>query len=366
MEMAIIDRAFQEGWIEPQIPERLTGFTVAVAGSGPAGLAAAQQLTRAGHTVAVYERSDRPGGLMRYGIPDFKLGKHHLDLRLSQMQAEGTRFRTGLEIGRDITWEELSVRYDAVVVAIGSTRPRDLPIPGRDLDGVMFAKPFLEQANVVASGRMVAGRVTAADKHVIVIGGGDTGSDCVGTSLRQGARSVTSLEILPQPPPSRPDHQPWPVFPQVFKTSSSHEEGGERLYAVTALSLGGHDGHVESLHLADAVRSASGGFEPVEGSERVVPADLVLIAMGFTGPEAGPLCDQLGLELTPRGALSRDTNYATARDGVFVAGDAGRGQSLVVWAIAEGRACAAAVDAYLQGSTELPSPVTALEAPLSL
>ncbi|MDR3360020.1 MAG: glutamate synthase subunit beta [Bifidobacteriaceae bacterium] len=366
LEMAITDRAFEEGWIVPQAPERLTGHTVAVVGSGPAGLAAAQQLTRAGHTVAVYERADRPGGLLRYGIPDFKLGKHHLDLRLSQMQAEGTRFRTGVEIGRDISWDDLSVRYDAVVVAIGATVPRDLPLAGRELAGVMFAKPFLEQANVVASGRMVAGRVTAADKHVVVIGGGDTGSDCVGTSLRQGARSVTSLEIMPRPSVERPPHQPWPVFPQVFKTSSSHEEGGERLYEVTSLEFLGSDGQVEAITLADAVRSATGGFEAVAGSERRLPADLVLIAMGFTGPEAASLEAQLGLALTPRGALARDAGYATAKEGVFVAGDAGRGQSLVVWAIAEGRACAAAVDAYLQGATELPSPIPASEAPLSL
>jgi glutamate synthase (NADPH/NADH) small chain len=366
LEMAITDRAFAEGWITPQIPERLTGHTVAVVGSGPAGLAAAQQLTRAGHTVAVYERTDRPGGLLRYGIPDFKLGKHHLDLRLSQMQAEGTRFRTGVEIGRDISWDDLTVRYDAVVVAVGSTVPRDLSLPGRELAGVMFAKPFLEQANVVASGRMVAGRVSAADKHVVVIGGGDTGSDCVGTSLRQGARSVTSLEILPQPPAERPPHQPWPVFPQVFRTSSSHEEGGERLYEVTSLAFLGAGGQVEAISLADAVRSSAGGFEAVPGSERRIAADLVLIAMGFVGPEAGPLGEQLGLGLTARGAVERDAAYATAREGVFVAGDAGRGQSLVVWAIAEGRACAAAVDAYLQGGTELPSPIPATEAPLTL
>ncbi|MDR2347308.1 MAG: glutamate synthase subunit beta [Bifidobacteriaceae bacterium] len=366
LEMAVADRAFAEGWVEPRIPDRLTGYTVAVVGSGPAGLAAAQQLTRAGHTVAVYERADRPGGLLRYGIPDFKLGKHHLDLRFSQMQAEGTRFRTGVEIGRDIAWDDLAVRYDAVVVAIGATVPRDLPLPGRDLAGVMFAKPYLEQANVLASGRMVAGRVNAEDKHVVVIGGGDTGSDCVGTALRQGAASVTSLEILPAPPSKRSEDQPWPVFPQVFRTSTSHEEGGERLFAVTALEFLGASGKVEALELADAVRSPSGGFAPAEGTLRRLPADLVLIAMGFTGPEADPLASQLGLELTARGALARDASYATAREGVFVAGDAGRGQSLVVWAIAEGRACAAAVDAYLQGSTDLPAPIPATEAPLSV
>ncbi|MDR2380605.1 MAG: glutamate synthase subunit beta [Bifidobacteriaceae bacterium] len=366
LEMAIVDRAFAEGWVTPQIPERLTGMTVAVVGSGPAGLACAQQLTRAGHTVAVYERADRPGGLLRYGITDFKLGKHHVDLRVSQMQAEGTRFRTGVEIGRDITWDELAVRYDAVVVAIGATTPRDLVLPGRELDGVVFAKPFLEQANVVASGRMVAKAVTARDKHVVVIGGGDTGSDCVGTSLRQGARSVTSLEIMAQPGTERPAHQPWPVFPQVFRTSSSHEEGGARLYGVTSLAFLGTDGQLEAIAVADAVRSPSGGFEPVPGTERRLAADLVLIAMGFSGPEAGSLEAQLGLGLTAGGALARSGGYATAKEGVFVAGDAGRGQSLVVWAIAEGRACAAAVDTYLQGSTDLPSPIPATELPLAL
>ncbi|MDR2373378.1 MAG: glutamate synthase subunit beta [Bifidobacteriaceae bacterium] len=366
IELAVIDRAFANGLVKPEIPQRATGLTVAVVGSGPAGLAAAQQLTRVGHTVAVYERADRPGGLLRYGIPDFKLGKHHVDLRLSQMQAEGTRFRTGVEIGRDISWEDLRQRYDAVVVAIGSTVPRDLPLAGRELAGVHFAKPYLEQANVVASGRMVAGQVSAKDKHVIVIGGGDTGSDCVGTALRQGARSVTSFEIMPQPPTERPPHQPWPVYPQVFKTSSSHQEGGQRLYEVTSLAFAGRAGRVESIQVADAARDASGRFEPVPGSERELPADLVLIAMGFTGPEAMSLVEQLGLELGPRGTLARDAAYATARDGVFVAGDAGRGQSLVVWAIAEGRAAAAAVDAYLQGSTELPSPIRATEAPIGL
>ncbi|MDR1798514.1 MAG: glutamate synthase subunit beta, partial [Bifidobacteriaceae bacterium] len=228
IEMAIVDKAFANGWVTPQVPQRITGFTVAVVGSGPAGLAAAQQLTRAGHTVAVFERADRPGGLLRYGIPDFKLGKHHLDLRLSQMQAEGTRFRTGVEIGKDIEWDELTQRYDAVVIAIGSTVARDLALPGRDLDGIHFAKRYLHQANVVASGRMVANQIKATNKNVIVIGGGDTGSDCVGTALRQGAKSVTSLEILPQPPATRPAGPPWPVYPQVFKTTSSQEEGGER------------------------------------------------------------------------------------------------------------------------------------------
>ncbi|MDR1824251.1 MAG: glutamate synthase subunit beta [Bifidobacteriaceae bacterium] len=365
IEMAIVDKAFAAGWITPQVPQRITGYTVAVVGSGPAGLAAAQQLTRAGHTVAVYERADRPGGLLRYGIPDFKLGKHHLDLRLSQMQAEGTRFRTGVEVGKDIEWDDLVQRYDAVVIAIGSTVPRDLPLPGRDLDGIHFAKRYLHQANVVASGRMVANQIRAAGKRVIVIGGGDTGSDCVGTALRQGAKSVTSLEILPQPPSARPDHQPWPVYPQVFRTSTSHEEGGERLYGVTSLEFLGSDGQLTGLRVADAAQ-VDGRFQAVEGTERELPADLIFIAMGFTGPDAGTAVGQLGLELGPRGTLVRDAGYATSQPGVFVAGDAGRGQSLVVWAIAEGRACAAAVDTYLQGSTELASPIPATAVPLAL
>jgi glutamate synthase (NADPH/NADH) small chain len=366
IELAIVDRAFAAGWIKPEIPARFTGLTVAVVGSGPAGLAAAQQLTRVGHTVAVYERDDRPGGLLRYGIPDFKLGKRHLDLRLSQMQAEGTRFRTGVEIGRDIGWEDLRQRYDALVVAVGSTIPRDLALPGRELAGIHFAKPFLEQANVVASGRMVANQVSAKDKRVVVIGGGDTGSDCVGTALRQGAKSVTSLEILPRPPAERPPDQPWPVYPQVFRTSTSHQEGGERIYGVTTLRFEGRGRRLESLAVADAVRSPGGGFQPVAGTERSLAADLALIALGFVGPESASLVEQLDLGLDARGNLRRDAAYATDKDGVFVAGDAGRGQSLVVWAIAEGRAAAAAVDAYLQGSTELPRPIRATETPISL
>jgi glutamate synthase (NADPH/NADH) small chain len=365
VEVSIIDRAFADGLVTPRIPTRLTGYTVAVVGSGPSGLAAAQQLTRVGHTVAVYERDDRIGGLLRYGIPDFKLGKGHIDRRMAQMEAEGTRFRAGVEIGRDIGWDELRQRYDAVVIAIGSTRPRDLTLPGRDLDGIHFAKPYLHQSNRVVAGEAVEGQVTATGKHVIVIGGGDTGSDCVGTALRQGAESVTSLEILPHPPDERPAGQPWPTYPAIYRVSTSHEEGGQRQYQVTSLEFVG-SGHVKALRVADAARDDAGRFVAVAGTDRELPADLVLIAMGFVGPEADGAVAELRLGVTGRGTLERGADYATAAPGVFVAGDAGRGQSLVVWAVAEGRACAAAVDTYLQGSTELPSPIPADERPIGL
>jgi glutamate synthase (NADPH/NADH) small chain len=365
VEVSIIDRAFADGLVTPRIPTRLTGYTVAVVGSGPAGLAAAQQLTRAGHTVAVYERDDRIGGLLRYGIPDFKLEKSHIDRRLAQMEAEGTRFRTSTEIGRDIAWDELHQRYDAVVIAVGSTTPRDLPLPGRELEGIRFAKPYLMESNRAVAGAEQPGRQTASGKRVIVIGGGDTGSDCVGTALRQGAESVTSLEILPHPSADRPHGQPWPTYPAIHRVSTSHEEGGKREYSVASLEFVG-SGHVKALRVADAAPDESGRFAPVAGTEREIPADLVLIAMGFVGPEAQAATDQLGLTLTGRGTFERGSTFATRTPGVFVAGDAGRGQSLIVWAIAEGRSCAAAVDAYLQGSTHLPSPVRADERPISL
>jgi glutamate synthase (NADPH/NADH) small chain len=365
IEVSIIDRAFADGLVTPRIPTRLTGYTVAVVGSGPSGLAAAQQLTRAGHTVAVYERDDKIGGLLRYGIPDFKLDKAHIDRRLAQMEAEGTRFRTSTQIGRDIAWDDLHQRYDAVVIAVGSTRPRDLPLPGRDLAGIHFAKPYLTQSNRAAGGEDVADQVTATGKRVIVIGGGDTGSDCVGTALRQGAESVTSLEILPHPPQERPHTQPWPTYPAIHRVSTSHEEGGHREYSVVSLEFVGPD-HVKALRVADARRDDAGRFVPVHGTERDLPADLVLIAMGFVGPEAATATDQLGLGVTERGTFERAGDYAAGTAGVFVAGDAGRGQSLIVWAIAEGRSCAAAVDTYLQGVTHLPAPIRADERPIAL
>ncbi|MBO3085823.1 glutamate synthase subunit beta [Cellulomonas fengjieae] len=360
VEVSIIDEAFQRGYVTPQVPQRLTGHTVAVVGSGPAGLAAAQQLTRAGHTVAVYERDDAIGGLLRYGVPDFKLEKIHIDRRLAQMEAEGTRFRPGVEVGRDVTWPQLQARYDAIVVATGATVPRALQVPGKELGGVHVAMDFLHQANAVAAGKPVADQITAEGKHVIIIGGGDTGSDCLGTALRQGAASVTTLAIGKRPPLERPANQPWPTDPILFEVSSSHEEGGERDYlASTVEFLGDGSGAVRALRLATTEYLPDGRRVPTPGTEREIPADLVLVAMGFTGPEVDPLTQQIGIELTARGLVARSDDYATTVPGVFVAGDAGRGQSLIVWAIAEGRAAAAAVDTYLSGSTELPSPVSA-------
>jgi glutamate synthase (NADPH/NADH) small chain len=357
VEVSIIDQAFANGWVTPHPPERLTGKTVAVVGSGPAGLAAAQQLTRAGHTVAVFERDDRIGGLLRYGIPDFKMEKKQLEQRLIQMQAEGTRFRAGVEIGKDISWDDLRSRYDAVVVATGATVPRDLPIPGRDLLGVHFAMDYLVQQNRVLAGDTVPEQLTAEGKHVIVIGGGDTGADCIGTAHRQGALSVTNLAIGIQPPAERPEHQPWPMQPTVFEVSSAHEEGGERVYlASTVEFLANEAGEVRALRVAET-EYVDGKRVPKSGTEREIPADLVLIAMGFSGAESDTLEDQLRLPFDDRGNVARDGDYETSESGVFVAGDAGRGQSLIVWAIAEGRAAAAAVDRFLVGETQLPSPV---------
>jgi len=376
VEVSIIDRAFEEGWVVPQPPDRLTGKTIAVVGSGPAGLAAAQQLTRAGHTVAVYERADRIGGLLRYGIPEFKMEKRHLDRRLAQMEAEGTRFRPGVAVGESITGQQLRDRYDAVVLAVGATAARDLPVPGRAFDGVLQAMEYLPPANRAAVGDLLdppTGRsdtdaaptqVVATGKDVVVIGGGDTGADCLGTALRQGARSVTQLEIMPRPPEERPGGQPWPTYPMVYRVSSAHEEGGERVYAVsTQAFLGDDEGRLRALRVVE-VGLVDGRFTPVEGSERELPAQLVLLAMGFTGPERGPLLEQLGVELDQRGNIRRDDAYTSSVPGVFVAGDAGRGQSLIVWAIAEGRSCAAAVDRWLTGSTVLPAPVPPTARPL--
>jgi len=355
VEVSIIDEAFARGWVEPEPPARLTGKTVAVVGSGPAGLAAAQQLTRAGHTVAVFERDDRIGGLLRYGIPDFKMEKRHLESRLRQMQDEGTRFRAGVEIGKDITWDQLRERYDAVVVATGATVPRDLPIPGRDLAGVHFAMEYLVESNKAVAGDQVPNQISAQGKHVIVIGGGDTGADCIGTAHRQGALSVTNLAIGKQPPAARPDSQPWPMTPTLFEVSSAHEEGGERAYlASTVEFLGNEVGEVRALRVAET-EFVDGRRVPKSGTEREIPADLVLIAMGFTGPERTALEAQLQTQFTPRGIPARDDEYQATHPGVFVAGDAGRGQSLIVWAIAEGRAAAASVDRYLMGTTELPA-----------
>jgi glutamate synthase (NADPH/NADH) small chain len=366
VEVSIIDRAWDEGWVGPQVPARQSGKTVAVVGSGPAGLAAAQQLARAGHTVAVYERAAGIGGLLRYGIPEFKMEKVHLDRRLEQMEAEGVRFRPGVEVGRDLTGEQLRQRYDAVVLAVGATQARELPVPGCDLDGIHQAMEFLPLANRVCEGDLAVSPIDVRGGHVVIIGGGDTGADCLGTSHRQGAASVTQLEIMPNPPRERPGTQPWPTYPMVYRVSSAHEEGGERVYAVSTQEFLGDDtGRVRALRLVE-VAITDGRFQPVAGTEREIPADYVFLAMGFTGVEQGPWLDQFGLTVDGRGNIPRADDYSTAADGVFVAGDAGRGQSLIVWAIAEGRAAAASVDAYLSGETNLPRPIPASARPLTV
>ena len=365
VEVSIIDRAWDSGWVQPQPAEMSTGKAVAVVGSGPAGLAAAQQLARAGHTVVVYERADRIGGLLRYGIPEFKMEKSHLDRRLRQMAQEGVKFRPGVEVGVDLTIDELRKRYDAIVLAIGATQWRDLPIPGRELAGVHQAMEYLPGANRVQEGDIDVAPLDAAGKHVVIIGGGDTGADCLGTAHRQGAASVTQLEILPMPPDARPHGQPWPTYPMTYRVSSAHEEGGERVFAVSTEEFVGTSGVLEGLRIVE-VEWRDGRPEPVEGSARVLPADLVLLAMGFTGPETSTMQDELGVEVDARGALVREDDYSTAVDGIFVAGDAGRGQSLIVWAIAEGRAAAASVDRYLTGKSNLPSPIPASARPLTV
>ncbi|MCW1249084.1 glutamate synthase subunit beta [Acaricomes phytoseiuli] len=369
IEVSIADAAAEDGLIQPLPPARLTGRTVAVVGSGPAGLAAAQQLSRVGHTVAVYERDDRIGGLLRYGIPDFKMEKAQLDRRLEQMRAEGTRFRPGIEIGRDISWEQLCRRYDAVVLATGATVPRDLPIPGRELSGVHFAMDYLVQANrAVAGDADIApggqGIIDVRGKHLVILGGGDTGADCLGTAHRQQATSVTTLAIGQQPPEERPAHQPWPMQPTLFEVASAHEEGGQRSYLASTVEFLGEDGVLTGLKVAET-EYREGRRLPKPGTEKVIPADAVFLALGFTGPESGAVTEQLEIGCDERGTLSRGIDYKSSADGVFVAGDAGRGQSLIVWAIAEGRACAAAVDAYLSGSSNLPAPVTPADAAIT-
>jgi glutamate synthase (NADPH/NADH) small chain len=335
----------------------MTGKTVAVVGSGPAGLAAAQQLTRAGHTVAVYERDDRIGGLLRYGIPDFKMEKYHLDRRLEQMEAEGTRFRPGVAIGVDITWEDLLKRYEAVLVATGASKPRDINLPGRENSGIHFAMDYLTQANRVVAGDSVVNQISAEGKHVVILGGGDTGADCLGTATRQGALSVTTLAIGAQPPTERRADQPWPTFPNLFEVASAHEEFGERKYLANTVRFLG-DGHVTGIEVAET-EFIDGARRPKSGTEMVIQADLVLIALGFTGPESNIAIGDSQLATDQKTNLVRADDYSTNIDGVFVAGDAGRGQSLIVWAIAEGRAAASAIDKYLEGTTELPAPVKA-------
>jgi glutamate synthase (NADPH/NADH) small chain len=367
VEVEIIDNAFDEGWVVPMPPQVLTGQTVAVVGSGPAGLAAAQQLTRAGHSVTVFERDDRIGGLLRYGIPEFKMEKRHIDRRLAQMEAEGTVFKAGVNVGVDITAEQLLADFDAVVLAGGATAWRDLPIPGRELDGIHQAMEFLPWANRVQQGDDVLDAdgqppITAKGKKVIIIGGGDTGADCLGTVHRQGASEVHQFEIMPRPPEARAESTPWPTYPLMFRVSSAHEEGGERVFSVNTEEFVGSDGQVTGLR-AHEVRMENGKFVRVDGTDFELAADLVLLAMGFVGPEREGLLAGLGVEITDRGNVARDDAYATTVPGVYVAGDMGRGQSLIVWAIAEGRAAAAAVDKYLMGVTALPSPIEPTAAP---
>ena len=364
VELRTIEEAFASGGVPAMVPDRLTGKTVAVIGSGPAGLAAAQQLTRAGHTVAVYERAEKIGGLLRYGIPEFKMEKSILDRRLAQMKSEGTRFRAGVDVGAEITGEQLRTRYDAVVLAVGATQWRDLPVPGRELVGIYQAMEYLPWGNKQGLGEIASSPIDVAGKHVIILGGGDTGADCLGTATRQGAASITQLEIMPRPSDERPATAPWPTYPMIYRVSSAHEEAGERIYSVsTEEFLGDGAGNLRALRIVET-QFVNGKFEKVPGSEREIPADFVFLAMGFTGVEKSPLISQLGVELDARGNISRDSQYASSVPGVFVAGDAGRGQSLIVWAIAEGRSAAAAVDRYLMGRTQLPAPIEPTARPL--
>ncbi|MFM8870036.1 MAG: glutamate synthase subunit beta, partial [Actinomycetota bacterium] len=365
VEVTIVDTAWDNGWIEPQIARTKTGKRVAVIGSGPAGLAVAQPLTRAGHDVVVLERSDRIGGLLRYGIPEFKMEKRHIERRLDQMRQEGTEFRTNAEVGVTVDMEVLRASHDAVVLACGATAWRDLDIPGRKLRGIHQAMEYLPIANKVQEGDFTNPAISAEGKHVIIIGGGDTGADCLGTAHRQGALSVTQLEIMPRPPEERAESNPWPQWSLVYRVSSAHEEGGDRLFSVnTERFIDDGNGNVKALLLHE-VEFVNGKFEKIAGSERELPADLVFLALGFVGPEKGSWLDELGVALDERGNVKRDDDYMSSVPGVFVAGDMGRGQSLIVWAIAEGRACAAGVDGYLMGSTSLPRPIAPTARPLA-
>jgi glutamate synthase (NADPH/NADH) small chain len=360
IEKQIVDHAWKEGWVVPQPAARRTGKRVAVVGSGPAGLAAAQQLARAGHEVVVFEREDRIGGLLRYGIPDFKLEKWLIDRRLEQMEAEGVTFLTRVHVGRDVTGEELLRDFDAIALAIGSTRPRDLPIPGRELRGIHFAMEFLPQQNRVVAGDAVPNQIVATGKRVVILGGGDTGSDCLGTSNRQGAISVHQFELLPRPPDRRTPDMPWPYWPAIFRTSSSHEEGVVRDFSIQTKRFSGDEtGHVRKLHAVrlDWQKDGEGRMvmKEIPGSEFEIECDLVLLALGFLGPETDGIVAQLGLELDARGNIVADRDYRTSRPGVFACGDARRGQSLVVWALWEGRECARGIDRYLMGETVLPA-----------
>lgn len=357
VELRIVEEAFGNGDVVPLPPDRITGKTVAVIGSGPAGLAAAQQLTRAGHTVVVYERAEKIGGLLRYGIPEFKMEKNILDRRLAQMEKEGTRFRPGINIGGDITGADLRKKYDAIVLAMGATQWRDLPIKGRENKGVYQAMEFLPWGNKQALGEIENPPINVAGKHVVILGGGDTGADCLGTSIRQGAASVTQLEIMARPTEERPSAQPWPTYPMIFRVSSAHEELDNRMFSVsTEEFIGDGNGNLKALKLVET-QFVDGKFSPIPGTEREIPADFAFLAMGFTGPEKSALIDQLEVGLDERGNIKRDENFRSTEEAIYVAGDVGRGQSLIVWAIAEGRSAASAVDAYLEGETQLPSPI---------
>ena len=367
VELRIIEEGFQSGNVKPLQPDRMTGKTIAVIGSGPAGLAAAQQLTRAGHTVVVYEKGEKVGGLLRYGIPEFKMEKAILDRRINQMQREGTRFRAGVNVGVDISAAELRAKYDAIVLAVGATQWRELDIPGRSLNGVYQAMEYLPWGNKQALNELPSEPpINAKGKNVIILGGGDTGADCLGTAIRQGAASVTQIEIMPRPSDERPDSQPWPTYPMTYRVSSAHEESGERLYSIsTEEFIGNSAGQLTALKIVET-KYVDGKFEKVPGTSRDLPADMVLLAMGFTGPEKNELVKALELKLDSRENIARDNSYRTNVDSVYICGDAGRGQSLIVWAIAEGRSAASAVDADLMGHTQLPSPIEPTARPLTV
>ncbi len=368
IEKEIIEHAFAGGWVTPNPPRQRSGQHVAVVGSGPAGLAAAAQLNSVGHRVTVYEKADRIGGLLRYGIPDFKMEKWVIDRRLDVMKDEGIEFVTNADVGGTTSWGELRQRHDAVLIAVGSSRPRDLPVPGRELSGVVYAMDFLTRQNLLVAGDDdVNPALDAAGKKVIILGGGDTGSDCLGTALRQGASQVHQIELMPRPPEVRRESNPWPQWPLIYRTSSSQEEGGEREFAVMTRRLSGEDGRLRALHAVrvelEITDDGRRNLREVPGSELELECDLLVLAMGFVGPDASALVDQLGVELDARGNVATDGRFATSVEGVFAAGDAQRGQSLIVWAISDGREAARAIDVYLRAGDEAWLPTRGVDLP---